>query len=125
MRLHGEALACLGYFVEYSGSTKFYPVFNQSLDIAVECLKAMDPEIDEYVFSYLGSIAACLKDDFEPHIGTVVEILLEKAATDDGLDVYRKKMIDEDGGNIKFTAHRIMQIILMKQQHPQRSIESA
>ena len=104
MRLHGEALACLGYFAEYSGSTKFYPVFNQSLDIAMECLKAMDPEIDEYVFSYLGSIAACLKDDFEPHIGTVVEILLEKAATDDGLDVYRKKMIDEDGGNIKFTA---------------------
>ena len=41
------------YFAEYSG-TKFYPVFNQSLDIAMECLKAMDPEIDEYVFSYLG-----------------------------------------------------------------------
>ena len=30
--------------------------------------------------------------------------MLEKASTDDGLDVYRKKMIDEDGGNIKFTA---------------------
>ena len=103
LKLRGEALACLGFFAEYSGPNKFNPISSQSIEIATEMLKVMDPEIDEYVFSFLGCIAACLKDDFEPHIGSVVEILLEKAATEDGLDVYRKKMINEDGGEIKFS----------------------
>ena len=61
------------------------------MTIALECLEIEDPEMDEFVFSFFGGLAACLKDQFSEYVGNVVEILLQKAISKDGVDMFDRR----------------------------------
>lgn len=102
--LRGQALQCLGFFAEYVGAEKFAPLSRQSMTIALECLEIEDPEMDEFVFAFFGGLAACLKDDFSEHVGNVVQILLEKATSKDGVDMFERRGDDDalGGGGVYF-----------------------
>jgi hypothetical protein len=96
--LRGEALQCLGCFAEHIDPRKFEPICRPVMNIAIECLKLEDPEMDEYIFAFFGSVAACLKENFEEYSGHVVEVLLQKVESKDGMDLFSKNDADQYGG---------------------------
>ena len=80
LQIRGRALECLGHIGIAIGRTHFAPHFINGMTSAAEAEGLEDDTLKEYSYVFIANAAKVMGDEFNPHLGSLVPLLLNKAA---------------------------------------------